>query len=105
MESYKARSAGELDFVKASSSSSMEGLCTYCAYCDNCPQGIPIPKFMEAYNQKFLSQKPSGIKDRLRWHWHLDSKKTEDCTACGQCEKACTQHINIIERLKEISGL
>ena len=105
MDAYKARTANELDFVKGESSASMEGLCTFCSYCDNCPQGIPIPKFMDSYNQKLLSQKPSGVKDRLRWHWNLETKKAEECTACGQCEKACTQHINIIERMKEISCL
>jgi predicted aldo/keto reductase-like oxidoreductase len=106
MDGYKPRSAAELEKVKAGSSASMEGICTGCAYCDDCPQGIPIPKFMDAYNQKLLSKDPKAdvILNRLRWHWNLDSQKAADCVACGQCEGACTQHINIIERLKEIAG-
>jgi predicted aldo/keto reductase-like oxidoreductase len=60
---------------------------------------------MDAYNQKLLDttgkKDPAG--DRLRVHWSLDRSIAGRCTACGQCEKACTQHINIIERLKEIS--
>ena len=103
---YKSRTAKELEAVKSGSSASMEGLCTGCGYCDNCPQGIPIPKYMEAYNQKLLKKNggASDITNRLRWHWDLDSKQAGNCTSCGQCEKACTQHINIIELLGEIAG-
>ena len=112
MEAYKPRSAQELEELKAKSSASLEGICTGCAYCvgskagSECPQDIPIPKYMDAYNQKILAKhpSPSNIADRLRWHWSLGAKKAGDCTACGQCEKVCTQHINIIERLKEIAG-
>jgi predicted aldo/keto reductase-like oxidoreductase len=106
MAAYKPRTPAELETLMGKSSASMEGLCTGCAYCDDCPQGIPIPKYMDAYNQKLLKDNPdpSTINNRLRWHWGLDAKKAGECTACGLCEKACTQHIKIIERLKEIAG-
>jgi predicted aldo/keto reductase-like oxidoreductase len=105
MTAYKPRTQGELEAVMEKSSASMEGICTGCAYCDDCPLGIPIPKYMDAYNQKLLHKRPdpSVIANRLRWHWGMDTKKAGECTACGNCEKACTQHINIIERLKEIA--
>ena len=104
---YKPRSEQELETLKAASSLSLEGVCTGCAYCDNCPQGIPIPEFMDAYNQKLLSQNadPSVIKKRLKWHWNIDIKKAKLCSACGQCEKDCTQHIKIIDRLGEIAKI
>jgi len=107
VDTYTGRTDNELQTVKKGSSASMEGLCTGCGYCDNCPQGVPIPKYMEAYNQKLLKKNAgdSAIRDRLRWHWDLQAKDAGDCTGCGQCEKACTQHINIIERLEEISKL
>jgi len=105
IENYTPRSKEELEAVKALSGKGLEGLCTGCAYCDDCPMGIPIPQFMEAYNHKILEkEKKDPIGDRLRWHWRVDRSLTAKCTACGQCEKACTQHINIIERLKEIAG-
>jgi len=106
MEGYKARSAEELDAVKKLAGASMEGVCTGCAYCDDCPQGIPIVKYMDAYNQKLLNNKPGedAIGERLKWHWSMGRDLAGKCVACGQCETACTQHINIIDRLKEIAG-
>jgi len=105
MNGYKPRSEAELADVKAKADISLEGLCTGCAYCDDCPQAVPIPKFMDAYNHKILNKKDSDpVADRLRWQWHIDRSVAGKCIACGQCEKACTQHINIIERLKEIAG-
>jgi predicted aldo/keto reductase-like oxidoreductase len=106
VENYRPRTDAELADVKAKSSASFEGVCTGCAYCDECPQGIPIPRFMDAYNQKLLNDRPGQdvIGGRLRNHWHLDREKANDCVECGQCETACTQHINIIERLKVIGG-
>jgi len=105
-EGYKPRTEAELEALKKSVHASLEGICTGCAYCDNCPQGVPIPKFMDAYNQKILSapDRKDPIGDRLKWHWGLERSAAGKCTACGQCEKACTQHINIIKRLKEIAG-
>ena len=106
METYKCRSDKELSDLKAKPYGSLEGICTGCAYCDNCPVNIPVPKYMDAYNQKLLSKKPSAsnITDRLKWHWGMDSKLAGKCNACGKCEKSCTQHLKIIERLKEIAS-
>ena len=104
METYTPRHPDELETAKASIDASMEGLCTGCAYCDNCPQGIPIPKLMDAYNQKLLnSSSGDPIGSRLRWHWNMDRSIAAKCTACGQCEASCTQHIDIINRLAEIN--
>jgi len=106
IDGYQPRTEAELAALKSGAQPCFEGICTGCAYCDNCPQGIPIPKFMDTYNQKILSGGGNNdpIGDRLKWHWSLDRSVAGKCTACGQCEGACTQHINIIERLKEIAG-
>jgi len=105
METYAPRSEAELANVKKSILDLSEGICTGCAYCDNCPQGIPVPKFMDAYNQKILNEEGTGdpLSSRLRWHWGIERSLAQKCTACGQCEQACTQHINIIERLREFA--
>ncbi|MDR0456937.1 MAG: aldo/keto reductase [Treponema sp.] len=106
IENYKPRTESELAAVKAGSNASLEGICTGCSYCDDCPHEIPIPKFMDTYNQKIFNTKAGEdpIGNRLRWHWNLDRSIAGKCTACGQCEKACTQHIDIIKRLKEIAS-
>jgi len=105
MEGYRPRTLAELEDAKSKASASFEGICTGCAYCDDCPQGIPIPEYMDAYNQKLLDKTSNNaIADRLKWHWSLDRSGAAKCVECGQCEQACTQHINIIERLKEIAG-
>jgi len=104
MDGYKPRTPAELEETKAKASDSFEGICTGCGYCDSCPVGIPIPSYMDTYNQKLLnknSQDPIG--DRLKWHWSLDRAGAGKCTSCGICEEACTQHLDIISRLKEIS--
>jgi predicted aldo/keto reductase-like oxidoreductase len=105
LETYKPRDIGELEAAKSDIDISMEGLCTGCAYCDSCPQGIPIPKLMDAYNQKMLSGSGGDpIGNRLKWHWNMERFVAANCTACGQCEASCTQHIDIIRRLAEIAG-
>jgi predicted aldo/keto reductase-like oxidoreductase len=111
MEGYQPRTKTELEEVKKLASASLEGVCTGCGYCIGsgassiCPVDIPIPKFMDTYNQKIFKEEDNDdpIGNRLYWHWSLDRSIAGKCTACGKCEKACTQHLNIIERLKEIA--
>jgi predicted aldo/keto reductase-like oxidoreductase len=104
VECYKPRTEDELAEVKEKSSKSFEGVCTGCSYCDNCPMGIPIPKFMEAYNRKVLGEKDEAMHNQLKWHWNLSPEEAGACTECGNCEIDCTQHLNIMERLKSISS-
>ncbi|MDD2533684.1 MAG: aldo/keto reductase [Eubacteriales bacterium] len=78
----------------------LNNLCTGCGYCDECPVGIEIPKYMDAYNQKILGD---SITDRLKWHWSLPKETAATCTACGKCERLCTQHLPIIARLAEVA--
>jgi len=63
---------------------------------------IDIPKFMDAYNEKLLG---SDMLSRLKWHWNESVDNAAKCIACGKCEALCTQHLPIIERLKEIAAL
>jgi predicted aldo/keto reductase-like oxidoreductase len=107
METYSPRNGAELDAVKEKSSGSFEGLCTGCAYCDECPQDISIPRFMDAYNQRLLA--PAGgaaaLAQRRSMHWGIKPAAAAACVQCGQCEAACTQHLPIIRRLKEIAAM
>ena len=106
LDAYKPRSPQELEELKAAAPASLDGICTGCGYCDNCPQGIPVPRFMDVYNQKLLDKNATmqHLKFRISAHWDIAAEKAGECTACGQCEKDCTQHIKIIDRLGEIAG-
>lgn len=75
-------------------------LCTGCGYCDKCPKGIPIPKYMDAYNMKLLGR---DMKERIGGHWGITAEKAAECIACKKCENLCTQHLPIIDRLAEIA--
>lgn len=80
----------------------MDSLCTGCRYCEPCPKDIPISKYMMTYDKKTLAGLHEGIH-WLKWQWVIPKEKSANCIACGKCEKKCTQHLPIIERLKEIS--
>jgi len=105
LKDYKPRTPSELEEVKNNAAASFEGICTGCSYCDGCPSDVPIPYFMDAYNQKLLRPNDKDpIGERLKWHWNLKKEDAGKCIECGICEKACTQHIEIIKRLKEINS-
>ncbi|MFA6507148.1 MAG: aldo/keto reductase [Treponemataceae bacterium] len=103
MDGYRPRTAAELAALKTHPEASFEGICTGCGYCDDCPQGIQIPRFMDSYNQQLLTPDPNAIASRLKNHWNVPIAQAADCIECGQCEEACTQHLPIIARLKEIA--
>lgn len=95
----------KISLLKSKLSVSLDTLCTGCGYCDSCPVGIPIPKLMDSYNMKIISSKDSEITNRLKWHWGIKKELAGKCTDCGQCETLCTQHLPIIDRLKEINAI
>ncbi len=69
------------------------------------PEGIQIPKLMDAYNHLKLEGTEKALRERLDMHWGVSPSTAEACTECGQCEKLCTQHLPIIRRLAEIAAL
>jgi predicted aldo/keto reductase-like oxidoreductase len=75
--------------------------CTGCSYCTpGCPQNIPIPDIFEARNHQLVFENEEA--GQRSYNFHTANKgKASDCIACGQCEGACPQRINIIERLKD----
>lgn len=94
----------KLEELKQHLNASMDKLCTGCGYCDSCPAGIPIPKMMDAYNAKIITGRDEAVTNRLNHHWGIKKKTAGKCTRCGQCERLCTQHLPIIERLAEINN-
>jgi predicted aldo/keto reductase-like oxidoreductase len=101
---FRPLTSDQIAHIRSSIREAFNEMCTGCAYCDDCPQGLPIPKLMDAYNQYILTGKPADMTNRLAWHWGLlkDGNRLDRCTECGACEQACTQKLPIIKRLKEI---
>ncbi len=101
VENLVEQPAAEILAAMAGKGLTLNNLCTGCGYCDSCPVDIPIPKYMDAYNQKLLG---GDIGERLYWHWGLKPDKAATCTRCGKCERLCTQHLPIIARLAEVAA-
>ncbi|MBQ4251634.1 MAG: 4Fe-4S dicluster domain-containing protein, partial [Erysipelotrichaceae bacterium] len=74
--------------------------CTKCHYCTpGCPMGIPIPDIFEHVNRRIVYNDARSV---VRYGRVTEGKgKASDCIQCGQCEAACPQQINIIERLQQ----
>ncbi|PLX92261.1 MAG: aldo/keto reductase [Desulfuromonas sp.] len=103
MENFSPDSVQHQEELKKEIEASFDELCTGCGYCLPCPVDIPIPKYLDAYNQILLKNgDPQAALDRLKWHWNLTGAKSRDCTRCGACEERCTQHLPIIQRLTDL---
>lgn len=80
--------------------------CTSCRYCTKgCPMNIDIPEIFKPYNMlKIYGEHP---RPHLYYGAVISggSGKASDCIACGQCENACPQHIEIIKQLKNAAGM
>lgn len=104
LENLKEITPEYKEMVSSMLSESLNSMCTSCGYCNHCPKGIPIPKYMESYNQINFSGKFESILKRLKVYWGVESDGAGECIGCGQCESLCTQHLPITQRLKEISS-
>ncbi|MBC8452223.1 MAG: hypothetical protein H8D65_00035, partial [Spirochaetes bacterium] len=76
---------------------------TSCKYCDVGPENIPVWAFMETHSH-FRLKNGEKIEERLKWHWATDIKELDRCTSCRKCERACTQHLPILERFEELKA-
>ncbi len=106
VERFTPLSPERIAEIKGKVETEFEGLCTGCGYCLPCPEGLPIPQLMDTYNMRIL-QGPEDqiVVNRLKFHWGLTPDAAATCVHCGACEKACTQHLPIMERLDQIAEI
>ncbi len=87
----------------------MNEICTGCGYCKECPMEINIPGYMLLYNEKQMFKKTNEEMIDLvygleYWNYSSNTKKfAADCIQCGKCQEECTQHLSIMDRLREIA--
>jgi len=100
----------EIERIRRYVAEGMDRICTGCGYCmASCPEQIPIAAYMQFYNQKVLFGKSEAemvdqIDDQHQWGMLVDRPASAGaCVACGRCEEACTQHLDIMERLGAIA--
>jgi len=106
VENFQPYDEQTLADIKQNIHASFDNLCTGCGYCLPCPQGVDIPRLMDAYNMKILAGgDDQQITDRLKWHWDMKPSAAKACSLCGECEKKCTQHLPICNRMEEIANL
>lgn len=80
--------------------------CTACRYCvDGCPQNIAIPDYFALYNSAKRAVTDNTSSQAV---YYLNLAATHgragDCLACGRCVRACPQHLNIPELLKDVAA-
>ena len=107
IDNFQPYSAQHIETMRKNFAPNFQGFCTGCGYCLPCPKDVAIPSMMDAYNHKLLASGDAedAIVQRLAWHWGLKPEDAAGCIQCGACEKQCTQHLPIIERLKEIAAI
>jgi uncharacterized protein len=107
VDGFQPMPAERYQTIKAGIQKEFAELCTGCQYCDHCPEGIPVPRLMDAYNHYMLSGTEKALLDRLYWHWSINREDEilRRCTTCRQCEELCTQHLDICTRIETIKKI
>ncbi len=77
--------------------------CTACSYCMPCPQGVNIPLNFSLYNDTAVFEALGNAA--MRYNEMLTpEQRASQCTACGECEGRCPQHVPIVEELKKVDA-
>jgi len=78
--------------------------CTDCNYCKDCPENINIPALIGLYNDFLRHKTETNLIGTYNWLTN-GRGKTKDCTACGVCETACPQDLEVIDTMSKLSRM
>ncbi len=78
--------------------------CTGCKYCLPCPKGVAIPNIIRYLNDWYAFDNNPRLKGEYNT-WLDPEEQAANCVSCGQCEKACPQHLPIMEIMHEADGI
>jgi len=104
VESFKPYSGSALTRISKRVEGAFNEMCTSCMYCNVCPEDIPVWAFMETWNHYRLNA-GEDITARLKYYWGTSIEELDRCTSCRKCERACTQHLPILERFEELKAV
>ncbi len=80
--------------------------CTACEYCTHdCPKKIAIPQYFSLYNN--IMRTTGSFSSQMVYYNNIalaGHGRASECIQCGKCEKACPQHLTIIQYLKDVAG-
>jgi len=79
--------------------------CTSCDYCAKvCPQDIGISGSFTAMNSLTLYKDKGKALHQANWLVGGHGRKpASECIQCGECEKVCPQHIEIVRELEKVN--
>ena len=100
--SLSSKELSLIDQVKKGYEKMLKIDCTGCAYCMPCEAGVNIPANFSLYNDLFVFKTAPEVS-AIFYNTLLSSEqRASNCTACGQCEEKCPQHIQIKDGLKAV---
>lgn len=75
----------------------VEHFCSACGYCGECPQGIAIPRVLEAYSNLLVPSTHDSALEQLLLTLAEEGEGFDPrlCTACGTCEEKCPNKLPV----------
>ena len=107
MKEFVPMNAEETDLVHKAAEMIKDSIaipCTGCSYCtEGCPMQIAIPDLFRVYNKSKRGEISDVEADEEYRQLTESGGKARECLACGQCQVACPQHLEIINYLKDVA--
>lgn len=107
MKEFVPMNAEEIELVHKAAEMIKDSIaipCTGCSYCtEGCPMQIAIPDLFRVYNKSKRGEISDVEADEEYRQLTESGGKARECLACGQCQVACPQHLEIINYLKDMA--